>query len=149
MTTEPGSRSAQAPAEGLPADAVLLVELPFAEAELASLRPAVAAHADAAGLPADRVDALVFVAYELATNVVRHGGGEGRIRLWAGTDAVYCSVSDSGPGIPAGIDGQVRPEPGTPDSRGLWLVRTLADGMEIGTGDGGGTTVTATITHRR
>ncbi|WP_144128111.1 ATP-binding protein [Catellatospora sichuanensis] len=151
MATEPGSQFQQAPAQGLPPDAVLLVELPFTEAELVSLRPAVAAHADAAGMPADRVDALVFVAYELATNVVRHGGGVGGMQLWTAADAIYCRVSDQGPGIPAGIDGRAQPEPGSPASRGLWLVRTLADGMHIdaGAGDSRGSIVTATIGFRR
>lgn len=151
MTTEPGSRFQQAPPDGLPPGAVLLVELPFTEAELVSLRPAVAAHADAAGMSADRVDVLVFVAYELATNVVRHGGGSGGMQLWVAGEVLYCRVSDNGPGIPAGVDGQVRPEPGSPGSRGLWLVRTLADSMHIraGAGDSSGSTVTAMISFRR
>lgn len=151
MTTEPESRYQQASPDSLPAGMELLVDLPFTEAELVSLRRAVAAHADAAGMPADRVDALVFVAYELATNVVRHGGGTGRMQLWAADDGVYCRVSDDGPGIPAGVDGRARPEPGSPDSRGLWLVRTLADSIHIhtGNGDSSGSTVTASIAFRR
>ncbi|WP_203692887.1 ATP-binding protein [Catellatospora coxensis] len=130
---------------------MLLLELLFAEADLVSLRSAVAAHADAVGLRAERVDALVFVAYELATNVVRHGGGSGELALWAAAGAVYCRVSDEGPGIPPGVDGRKQPEPGSADSRGLWLVRTLADGMHIGTriSESRGSVVTAMISRDR
>lgn len=60
-------------------------------------------------------------------------------------------MSDDGPGIPAGVDGQVRPAPGSPDSRGLWLVRTPAAGPHLATaaGDSSGGTVTAIVTFPR
>ncbi|WP_155368715.1 ATP-binding protein [Catellatospora vulcania] len=151
MTTEPHRQSQHAAPDSLPVDAVLLLELPFTETELVGLRSAVAAHASEAGVPADRVEVLVFVAYELATNAVRHGGGSGRLQLWAAADVVYCRISDEGPGIPAGVEGKVRPEPGSPGSRGLWLVRTFAESMHITAGGGrsAGATVTAVIPFQR
>ncbi len=78
---------------------------------------------------------------ELLTNAVRHGGGVGRVRLWAENDAVVCEVSDSGGGLPAVRPAPVtRPAADTPGGWGLWLAEELTDTFELITG-GEGTTV--------
>lgn len=125
-------------------DAVLLLDLPFTEADLVALRGAVAAHADRGGLPAAQVPVLVLIAYELATNAVRHGGGQGRLRLWASPAGIHCQVSDGGPGLPA--PGQPIPEPalGAAGGRGLWLVLKFADHLSLDNGTAGAS-VTATV----
>lgn len=122
----------------------LLLDLPFVEADLVSLREAVAAHADAAGLPPSRVEDLVLIAHELATNAVRHGGGRGRLRLWKEGNAVLCRVTDDGPGLPPSVQPPVRPDPGSPGGRGLWLVTRFADHMAINRNGHGGD-VTAAV----
>jgi anti-sigma regulatory factor (Ser/Thr protein kinase) len=109
----------------------LLLDLSFSEAELVSLREAVAAHADSAGLSRSRVEDLVLIAHELATNAVRHGGGSGRLRLWKDGDTVFCRVTDEGPGLPSLVQPMTRPDPGSAGGRGMWLVTRFADRIEI------------------
>lgn len=112
---------------------------------LLALRAAVAAYADALGA-GEQVDDIVLVAHELATNVVRHGGGHGRLRLWSADGRIVCRVSDSGPGL---VDpGLIDPEPAQPSprqmgGRGLLIARRMAT-VRIVTGPDG-TTVTATF----
>lgn len=91
---------------------------------LYQLRASVAAHALRAGLPARRADDLVIAAHELAANVVRHGSGKGRLRIWQHGQMLHCQVSDDGHGERADDAAPAwRIEPG----HGLWLVRQLAD----------------------
>lgn len=120
------------PPGAIPGEARLLLDLPFSEPELVSLREAVSAHASSAGLPASRTQELVVVAHELATNVVRHGGGQGHLRLFTTDTTLYCQVTDNGPGLP-GLppEDRQRPEPGASSGRGLWLVQRFADTFTV------------------
>src|SRR6201995_166695 len=63
---------------------------------LYALRAAVAAHGSQAGLSEGRTRDLVLAVHELAANAVRHGAGQGRLRLWAVQDAVRCEITDQG-----------------------------------------------------
>lgn len=119
-------------------DTRLLLDLTFTEAELVSLREAVAAHADTAGLSRSRTEDLVLIAHELATNAVRHGGGQGRLRMWADGDGLHCRVTDEGPGMPSATPPAVRPDPGSAGGRGMWLVTRFADGLTINRNGSGG-----------
>jgi len=114
---------------------------------LYALRAAVAAHGSQAGLSEGRTRDLVLAVHELAANAVRHGAGQGRLRLWAARDAVRCEVTDEGtPGEPDGPDGadtaRWRAEPG----HGLWLVRRIADSASVESGASG---TVAAVTFRR
>jgi anti-sigma regulatory factor (Ser/Thr protein kinase) len=113
--------------------------------DLYAVRAAVSAHAQYLGAHPDRVRHLVIIASELASNAVRHGGGQGRLRLWTADGALRCEVSDEGPGI-ADPDGAGRgnPPPLAPNGRGLWVVRQLSDTVTIDS-DARGTTVTACV----
>ena len=121
---------------------------------LFALRNAVAAHGTSLGLSSTRVSDLVLLAHELASNAVRHGGATaavpGRLRLWASPDppAVVCEVSDDGPGL---VDAELRgrdPVATTAgNGRGLWIVRQIADVVEI-VGGSDGTRITATFLLR-
>ena len=102
---------------------------------LYQLRASVAAHAVEAGLPQRRADDLVIAAHELAANVVRHGSGRGRLRIWRHDQALHCQVTDEPSARGRHRDPSVawRIEPG----HGLWLVRQLADSFSLHPGQGG------------
>ncbi|GAB3969808.1 hypothetical protein GCM10027615_24820 [Plantactinospora veratri] len=79
------------------------------------IRHAVAARAEAAGLSGARLDDFVLAVNELMTNAVRHGGGQGWLRLWRTGEILYCLVSDTGAGIGADrLDDRRRPCPKSP-----------------------------------
>jgi anti-anti-sigma factor len=99
---------------------------------LFALRATVAAHGSRAGLSEGRTRDLVLAVHELAANAVRHGAGQGRLRLWTAPDRVRCEVIDDGAdGDPAGAEAADAAlwhvEPG----HGLWLVRRIADGASV------------------
>src|SRR5262245_66661497 len=71
----------------------------FDREALVALRSAVAAYGGSLGLRGERLEMLIVVAHELATNAVRHGGGRGRLLLWRDGDRVCCRVTDDGPGL--------------------------------------------------
>jgi serine/threonine-protein kinase RsbW len=82
----------------------------------------------------------VVAVNELLTNAVRHGGGTGRLALWRVDSAVVCEVTDTGPGLPAGLsDGPARPVADQAGGWGLWLAEELTDTFEMSTGTGGTT----------
>jgi anti-sigma regulatory factor (Ser/Thr protein kinase) len=102
------------------------------------LRDDVATQGGQLGLTTQGVEQLVLVAYELASNAVRHGGGHGRLRLWRTGDTVFCQVTDEGAGFgDAAKAGREPPPPTAPGGRGLWLVRCVAADLELESGDAG------------
>jgi anti-anti-sigma factor len=125
---------------------------------LYQVRASVAAHATQAGLPPRRADDLVIAVHELAANVVRHGSGYGRVRIWQHRQALNCQVTDEGPPTAAaaagGADAGPESEPGAESQpgaarpadappwriepgHGLWLVRQLADRTSLHPGPRG------------
>src|SRR5258705_6962452 len=99
MTTSP--RPDAAGKQGIESDEVsLFLDQTFDEGDLVSLRRSVAAHADRTKLGQSRVNDLVLIAYELATNAVRHGGGHGRLRLWLARGGVPFPVNHNRPRLP-------------------------------------------------
>jgi anti-sigma regulatory factor (Ser/Thr protein kinase) len=118
----------------------------FDATNLVPLRSAVAAYATELGAGA-RVDDVVLIAHELASNAVRHGGGRGRLRLWRDDHRVMCRVSDGGRGIAsAALTETELPGPRSEGGRGLWIARRLA-AVRIDTGRNG-TTITAAVVLR-
>jgi anti-sigma regulatory factor (Ser/Thr protein kinase) len=114
-------------------------------ASLAAVREAADREGRRNGLTASAIDDLVLAANELATNVVRHGGGAGRMWLWRANGRVFCQVIDDGPGMPdADHCGEEPPGPSAVAGRGLWMIRRFTDAMDIETGPTG-TTVTVAV----
>jgi anti-sigma regulatory factor (Ser/Thr protein kinase) len=119
----------------------LALDQAFDSDSLYALRAAVAAHGSQAGLSDGRTRDLVLAVHELAANAVRHGAGQGRLRLWAAPDAVRCEVTDAG--VPGEADAAWwQAEPG----HGLWLVRRIADSASVRSGASG---TVAAVTFRR
>ena len=63
---------------------------------LSGIRALVAEHARQAGVSEQRAGDLVLATHEVATNSIRHGGGEGTLRVWHDDDMVVCEVRDRG-----------------------------------------------------
>ncbi len=113
-----------------PSARTTVLEQAFDGDSLYALRSAVAAHAASAGLTRQQVYDVVTTAHELAANAVRHGAGQGRLRLWADGQALHCQVSDDGP------DGK---DTSAPDAaawqrehaHGLWIIDQVADHVSL------------------
>ncbi|MFL6112568.1 MAG: anti-sigma factor RsbA family regulatory protein [Catenulispora sp.] len=129
-------------ATGLPEPdpARLLYERRFELDDLAGLREAVQACARSLGAPEQRAADLVLVANELATNTVRHGGGNGVLRLWREGDAAVCEVRDRGV-IDDPLVGRRRPDLDAHGGAGVWLANQLCDLVQIRSSVDAGTIV--------
>jgi anti-sigma regulatory factor (Ser/Thr protein kinase) len=145
--TEPAAgvgRAAPASAQAL------LLDQEFDSGTLYALRAAVQAHAGQAGLSEERVGEIVLAVHELAANAIAHGAGHGRLRMWERAGALSCEIADAGPGgagrptgpspggagRPTGPSEAADPWPAA-DGHGLWLVRQVADQLDLRSGPRG------------
>jgi anti-sigma regulatory factor (Ser/Thr protein kinase) len=108
------------------------LELAIGEVSLGALRRRVVAHATDAGASPARAGDLALAVTELATNSLRHGGGHGRLRLWADGASLVCEVADTGH-ITDPLVGRRRPTSRQLHGRGLWLVQQLCDLVQVRT----------------
>jgi anti-sigma regulatory factor (Ser/Thr protein kinase) len=120
--------------------AAVLLDRPFGRAEITEVRHEVTARVTAVGLAGDRLHGFVLAVNEVITNVVLHAGGQGRIVVRADRGAVFCSVSDAGPGMPD----RFRSVPSVPATsevggRGIWLAHQLCDEVTMESRDVGTT----------
>ena len=115
-----------------------LLDLAFDSGALYILRAEVLALAGQAGLPDDRAGDVALAVHELAANVVCHGGGKGRLRVWQLAGALHCQVDDgdliasADPAAMLDLD----PFPELP-GHGLWVVRRVANQMQALSGPRG------------
>ncbi|SCL41211.1 Anti-sigma regulatory factor (Ser/Thr protein kinase) [Micromonospora pallida] len=124
----------------VPIERSLLIAEAFDQAQVTELRHSVTSCVHAAGLSGQRLDDFVLAVNELITNAVRHGGGQGWLRLWREAASVLCEVSDHGRGISVQrLHDRQRPAPDTAGGWGLWLARELSDTMQVETGTAGTT----------
>jgi anti-sigma regulatory factor (Ser/Thr protein kinase) len=116
-----------------------ILDQEFDSGTLYALRSAVQAHLTRAGLSEDRASEIVLAVHELAANAVAHGAGYGRVRIWDGADMLSCEIIDDGPADPGAARGSsevVNPWP-TQDGHGLWLIRQIADHLDLRSGPRG------------
>ena len=106
--------------------------------DLAPLRQFVAEHAARLGVDADRIDDYVLAVNEIATNVLRHGGGKGEARIWATDRRVVCEITDTGTAT-GNFLGFLRSDPRSERGHGLWIARQICDLLEMRTGPAGTT----------
>jgi anti-sigma regulatory factor (Ser/Thr protein kinase) len=117
----------------LPEPAGPVTELAFEHGPdvLATVRAFVAEQAMLAGLADGNVSNLVLSVNELVTNSLRHGPGNGTIRVWQENSSMVCEVLDTGRFEPAPLVGRQRPGFGQIGGRGLWLANQLCDLVQI------------------
>ncbi|MDP9794179.1 anti-sigma regulatory factor (Ser/Thr protein kinase) [Catenuloplanes nepalensis] len=120
----------------------------FTAADLPRLRSLVTEVAGSGGLGPEAVTDWVSAVNELLINAIRHGGGTGRLRLWAGPP-VACEVSDRGCGFDAVRYERrtERPALSASGGLGLWLARQLTHDMRIRSGRDG--TTVRVVAHDR
>jgi anti-sigma regulatory factor (Ser/Thr protein kinase) len=117
--------------------------LHFGRGELTRVRTLVERRATAAGLGRDRVGDLVLAVNEVAANSLDHGGGAGFLRAWTEPGALVLEVLDAGR-IVDPLVGRINPSPHQARGRGLWMVNTLCDLLQIRSTDRG--TATRVVT---
>jgi anti-sigma regulatory factor (Ser/Thr protein kinase) len=125
----------------------VLLDRTFGRDEIAVLRHEVHDRLSTAGVDSDRLPGFVLAVNEVITNVVLHAGGHGRIVVWLTVGSAWCTVTDSGPGIPEQFRGTAPEAPGTLEvsGRGIWLAYQLCDEVTLATGPIG-TTIGLRIT---
>ncbi|MDT7546043.1 MAG: hypothetical protein QOE99_2153 [Actinomycetota bacterium] len=105
--------------------------------DLRGFRRRVAQHGADCNLSQQRIEDLVLVVDELIVNAVRHGGGNGSLRMWRDGDAAVCEVRDTGAALNNAMAGRVNPGHVGTGGRGLWIVNQICDLVQIrSTGDG-------------
>jgi anti-sigma regulatory factor (Ser/Thr protein kinase) len=133
-----GEASRSTDARPVPDGAILLLSGEFDRNTLGDLRDELTKCCADTGLADLALSNYVLAINEIATNAVRHGGGDGQARLWRSATDLWCEVIDTGRGIPPHrMDGYERPKPGHIGGWGLWLARHLCDGVDIETGRSG------------
>lgn len=125
----PGVHACAAPhLDALPEPASPIREIEFGAEAVDVVRRAVERHAS--GLSPRRRNDLVLAVNELATNSVRHGGGQGRLRLWSEDGRVVCEVRDRG-AITDPLAGRKHPLPSQYGGYGLWVANHVCDLVQI------------------
>jgi anti-sigma regulatory factor (Ser/Thr protein kinase) len=105
-------------------------ELSF-RGDLEGFRAFVVDRATRAGVAGSKLAELEWAANEVATNVVRHAGGEARVRTWMLQTEFVCEIADRGPGIKDSLGRHLPPELGQKAPSGLWFVNQLCDLVEM------------------
>ncbi len=105
-------------------------DLPFGLQELSGVRALVKARATMAGMSPERAADLVLAVNELATNTIRHGGGEGLLRVWRTRLTMVCQIEDPGH-IADPLAGRRVPQPDIAGGVGLWTVNQLCELVEV------------------
>jgi anti-sigma regulatory factor (Ser/Thr protein kinase) len=108
----------------------------FVSGTLAAARRFVAGRAAGAGLGEDRVADLVLAVGEIAGNSLRHGGGEGVLRIWDDGEAVVAEIADRGR-IADPLVGRVRPAAAQIGGWGMWIANQLCDLVQVRSHDAG------------
>jgi len=124
-------------------DSWSLLDMTFDSSALDVVRSEVLAFSIRAGLADDQAADVVLAVHELAANVVRHGGGKGRLRVWGRAEELHCQVDDGDLIVTAEPAAGLAPLPEHP-GHGLWVARQVTSQMQALSGPGG-TRVTLTF----
>jgi anti-sigma regulatory factor (Ser/Thr protein kinase) len=129
---QPGGSVAPVPGVSFHHD---LIDRLFGREEITLVRHEVTGSLTSAGLGGDRLHGFVLAVNEVVTNVVLHAGGQGRLTLRLAGDSAWCTVTDSGPGIPPHyLSSPEVPGAFEVGGRGIWLAYQLCDEVTMATG---------------
>jgi anti-sigma regulatory factor (Ser/Thr protein kinase) len=107
---------------------------PFAD--LAELRLRLRVYLAQRSVPAADVDATILAVQEASKNALRAGAGQAvTIAVWIEDEVMYACVRDQGSGLAAGTSHSC-PSPWHTHGRGLFLMHSLMDNVEIDCSDG-------------
>lgn len=134
---EPAAFSAECDETALPPPAGLVLSMTFGDGQLRGVRDFVAGHTKGTGLPAQRAGDFLLAVNEVATNVLRHTGRRGLVRLWTAGDELICEVSDTAGLLVDDLLGRLPPTPGSGRGAGLWMARQLCDLVDLRTTEAG------------
>jgi hypothetical protein len=115
----------------------------FTDPSPANVRHAITDHAPTA-VAGPELDGFLVAASEVVANAIRHGQPPVAARLWAGTDRMILSVTDSGTGPRDPYAGLLPRRDGAPGGLGLWLTAQMCDYVTFGR-DGDRFTITLTV----
>jgi anti-sigma regulatory factor (Ser/Thr protein kinase) len=102
----------------------------FTGDDLVTVRRRVSDHAARHGIDEERAADLELAVTELATNSLRHAGGEGVLRTWREGDALVVEVADGGR-IVDPLVGRRPPGPDDEGGRGVWMANQLCDLVQV------------------
>jgi anti-sigma regulatory factor (Ser/Thr protein kinase) len=127
----------------LPEPPVRAPAVHFDGRNLSAIRTVVRRQAHNAGVAHDRADDLALAVTEIATNSIRHGGGQGSLRMWHDDDAFACEIRDDGH-LDNVLVGRRAPALDAQSGRGVWLAHQLTDLVQIRSSESGTTTRVST-----
>jgi anti-sigma regulatory factor (Ser/Thr protein kinase) len=120
----------------LPEPSRCLESMTFTDGQLGLVRHLTDSRSAQFGLTDTQLDDFVLAVHEVAANSVRHGGGEGRFRLWRDGRSLVAEVSDRGT-IVDPLVGRRLPGDSSERGRGLWIANQVCDLVQIRTYDFG------------
>ncbi|MEU7841601.1 ATP-binding protein [Micromonospora sp. NPDC049114] len=112
----------------------------FTLLDLTRVRHEVEAVSRRCGLAHDEIENWVIAVNELMINVIRHGGGQGGLRLLL-NGQLTCEVTDQGRGFNTAryVPSAERPPLSDAGGMGLWVVGRMADYVLVDSGPAGTT----------
>lgn len=129
-------------------DAPMTVDYRFGGGDLQRIRNYVTDEATACLADRLQIQDLVLAVNELATNSIRHGGGQGRLRSWRAQDSLVCEISDAGY-LDQPLAGMCRPATTGDGGAGMWLVHQVCDLVQVRSSEQDGTIVRLTMNRDR
>ncbi|GAA1531198.1 anti-sigma factor RsbA family regulatory protein [Actinomadura kijaniata] len=110
----------------------------FASGELPGLRTFLEAEARRLDLAPERVLPFVLAVNEVATLIIREGGGHGAVWVWSEEGDLVCDVTDPSGHLADRFLGHLPPRAHQQVEAAMWAVRRLCHIVEIRTGKGSG-----------
>jgi len=114
----------------LPPPRAAVEVLAYDRRSLDDLRASVAARSAVAGLEPPRASDFVLAVNEAAANSIRHGGGNGVLRMWEEGDALICEIRDRGLVVDP-LVGRSRPALTQAGGWGVYIAHQVCDLVQL------------------